>query len=224
MGLAWSSYQVKAEAITVAHSSFIASQNIAKMQKEIWKDVKGYEGLYQISNLGKIKRLSRLSYQRFGKLLLNEKVMSNVIDNNGYVVVSLTNNKKQRKFLVHRLIAIHFIKNNNNLPCINHIDGNKQNNDISNLEWCSYSQNNKHALDNNLRKPPAPWKGKFGTENKTSKKVGQYNLNGDLINIYPCVHEVYRKLRFPVTNIAAACRGKQKTAYGFKWKYINQEK
>lgn len=99
---------------------------------EIWKDIKGYNGHYQVSNLGKIKSFKRCPQ---GKLLKTN------IDCDGYETVSLTLNKKPRKYKVHRLVAIAFLDNTNNLTEINHKDKNKLNNKVDNLEWCSRRYN-----------------------------------------------------------------------------------
>lgn len=111
---------------------------------EQWKDVLGYEGIYQISNFGNVKRLSIVLHNRFYK----EKLLT-ICHNSGtgYDFVCLRKNDKDKNFSVHRLVAQTFIPNPNNLSDVNHIDGNKQNNSIENLEWCSRSDNLKHALN-----------------------------------------------------------------------------
>lgn len=123
---------------------------------EIWKDIKGYEGLYQISSLGRVKSYPRKYYSYWRKTYINynEKILKPLIrsknKNNNYFYCDLYINKKSKHYNIHRLIAIAFIPNPDNKPCINHIDGNKQNNNISNLEWCTIEENNKHALNNGL--------------------------------------------------------------------------
>lgn len=118
---------------------------------EIWKDIKGYEGLYQVSNFGRIRSLDRWRNSGTGGYFQTGKILKTKEDVNGYLRVSLLKNGKYQKMNVHRLIAIAFIPNENNFPIINHKDGNKLNNNISNLEWCTYSYNSKHAYDNELR-------------------------------------------------------------------------
>ena len=108
--------------------------------KEIWKPIKDYEGLYEVSNLGRVKSLRR------------NIIVKPYMNHTGYWMVNLWYNCKQDKRLISRLVAETFIPNPNDYPIINHIDGNKQNNHVSNLEWCTYSQNIKHAHDNGLRK------------------------------------------------------------------------
>lgn len=111
--------------------------------QEIWKDVAGYEGLYQVSNLGNVKSLS---YRNTNKPKLLKKIKLSI----GYETVSLAKDKVSKVFYIHRLVANAFIKNNNDLPTVNHIDGIKTNNIISNLEWMSFSDNNKHAHSTGL--------------------------------------------------------------------------
>ena len=104
---------------------------------EQWKDIKGYEGLYQVSNLGNVKALKK----RAGKSIRNEKLLKTYIDKYGYVYTILCKNNKTHLATIHRLIAEAFIPNPNNLPQINHKDENKQNNNIDNLEWCTCKYN-----------------------------------------------------------------------------------
>ena len=111
---------------------------------EEWKPIKDYEGLYEVSNLGRVKSLN---YKRTGK----EKILKNIECRNGYLAVSLTKLGKQKVFYIHKLVAEAFIPNPDNLPQVNHIDGNKKNNKVSNLEWCDNAYNQKHAWDNNLQ-------------------------------------------------------------------------
>lgn len=115
----------------------------ASLLNEIWKDIPGYEGLYQASNLGRIK-----------SFVINEKIMSAKPNEKGYLGLRLTdvnNNKKKKSWRVSRLIAITFHPNPNNLPEVNHIDGIKQNNRADNLEWATHSENVQHCYDTGLK-------------------------------------------------------------------------
>lgn len=120
--------------------------------QELWKPILGYENEYHISNFGNVKSLQRVFTRKDGKkLTIKEKILTPSMDKKGYPRITLCNiNKKQITPKVHRLVAEHFIENPNNYTQVNHIDGNKQNNNITNLEWCTVLQNNVHAKENNL--------------------------------------------------------------------------
>ena len=108
---------------------------------EIWKDVVGYEGLYEVSSLGRVKSVKR------------NKILSQKHNWDGYLRIQLWRNNKNKYVSIHRLVAEAFIENPNTKPFINHIDGNKQNNKVDNLEWCTQKENIKHAFDNVLSTP-----------------------------------------------------------------------
>ena len=120
--------------------------------EEKWKSIKNYEGLYEVSNTGLIKSLAKSWIS--GKNKVNRKkeesILKSFLSGNGYKTVTLSNNT-YKKYTIHRLVIEHFKINNLNLKEINHIDGNKLNNNIDNLEFCTSSQNKQHAWDNNLR-------------------------------------------------------------------------
>lgn len=115
---------------------------------EIWKDIKGYEGLYQVSNLGRVKSLSRVTSQN---KILPEIILKPQIHGRGYFAVGLYKNGKITNNYIHRLVASTFIINQNNSLQVNHIDGDKSNNYVENLEWVSNSDNNLHAIKNKLK-------------------------------------------------------------------------
>ena len=175
-------------------------------KKEIWRDIKGYEGLYQVSDMGRVKSLERTVTRKNGrKQTIRERILKPRSDGHGYLQVKLCNNSgKQKTVKVHRLVCEAFHKNSENKPCVNHIDENKTNNVASNLEWCTYSENNKH-----------------GTRTaRTCKSVGQYTLNGELVKIWQSTHEVERQMGFANQHISAVALGKAKTAYGYVWRYV----
>lgn len=113
---------------------------------EEWKDIKGYEGIYQVSSYGRVRSLDRI-VERKGKgdFFIKGRVLTQSDDTNGYMKVSLTKHDQKRTFKVHRLVAIHFLDNPNNLPCVNHKDENKLNNNVDNLEWCTKAYNNSYG-------------------------------------------------------------------------------
>lgn len=121
--------------------------------EEIWKDIEGYEGRYQVSNLGQVKRLASVTTGRWGITHLKELIMKQTSDDEGYLSVGLTKDNKQTSYRVHRLVAQAFIPNLENKPEVNHKDGVKYNNLSTNLEWCTDSENMIHALEHGLFRP-----------------------------------------------------------------------
>ena len=118
--------------------------------KEEWKDIKNYEGLYQVSNLGNVKSLERNKSNGKGLVKIDEKILTQNITNWGYCKVALYKNGARKYYKVHRLVAEAFIPNPNNKEQINHIDGNKLNNNVNNLEWNTRIENMNHARINGL--------------------------------------------------------------------------
>ena len=165
--------------------------------KETWKDVIGYEGLYQVSNLGRVKSLPR------NGTILTARLLTPSFDGWGYEQVILSKDNKRKCAKVHRLVATAFIENKNNYPCINHKDENKQNNDSKNLEWCSYSYNNSY--NGRARK----------AGEKTSKKV----LCVELKKVFNSFADAKSKTKISAGNICSCCKGKLKTAGGYHWRY-----
>lgn len=129
---------------------------------EIFKAIEGYEGMYEISTYGNVIS------NHFGK----RKVLKQAMMTSGYKMIILKKDGKQKSLSVHRLVATHFLPNDDCLEQVNHIDGNKLNNNLSNLEWCTRSQNIKHMYDNGLKTyMPLHYKGKFGKDHNRSKSV-----------------------------------------------------
>ena len=174
---------------------------------EIWKDIKGYEGSYQISNRGLVKSLN---FNHTNK----EKILKDKINRKGYRYVTLYCNSKAKYMSIHRLVAEAFILNPNNMPQVNHIDGNKGNNTVENLEWCTEKENVQHAIKTGLLKP-------YGSNNSRSVKIKQLDLNNNLLKIFNSISEAGSLLNIKgkPTGISKVCKGKRVTAYGYKWLY-----
>lgn len=168
------------------------------MNNEIWKDIKEYEGLYQVSNLGNVKRKK------------DNYVFKKNKNSSGYRVVTLTKNKMEKSVSVHRLVANAFIPNPKNKSQINHIDGNKMNNIIDNLEWCTASENMEHAYKNNL-------------EILKGKKIIQYDNNINIIKIWNKISDAEKQLNISHGKISMVCRGKRNKAGGYIWRYYNEK-
>ena len=115
---------------------------------EIWKDIEGYEGLYKVSNLGRIKSLPKFHKTRYSGYMKKERILKPRFDTYGYLMVVLCKNKKEKNYLVHKLVANAFIPNTKNYDCINHKDEDKTNNCVDNLEWCDRYYNNNYGTRN----------------------------------------------------------------------------
>ena len=172
--------------------------------KEIWRDIVGYENLYKVSNLGNVYSLISNKTLSFGKKRA------------GYLFVNLYKNGNNKTKHVHRLVAEAFIPNPENKPQVNHIDGNKQNNCVDNLEWCTCKENMQHASKHNLVSR------RFGEDNIFSKKVIQLDLNYQPIKIWNSTGEIMRKLKIPKQQISKICNKKRKTARGFIFKWYEE--
>lgn len=179
--------------------------------EEIWKDIEGYEGLYQVSNFGNVRSIPRKGTYKTVHILKPGKTRK------GYFQVILTKNSIGKPFRIHRLVAKAFIPNLNNLPQVNHKDGNKLNNCVDNLEWCTNEYNMKESWRLGLRDNIY----KKGKENSRSVIINQYNFQGEFVKKWYCVRDIERELNFDNRNICACARHKRKSAYGFIWRYEN---
>ena len=169
---------------------------------EIWKPIKGYEGLYEVSNKGRIKSLKRYtnSKNEFGNIKQNhnEKILKNNTMKTGYVMTTLYKEGKPKSFFIHRLVAEAFINNPNNYKEVNHKDENKSNNNVENLEWCTRKYNNVYSR---------------------ARKICQYDLDGNFIREWESCYEASRHTKAYESNIRNCCKGKSKTTGGYIWKY-----
>ena len=164
---------------------------------EIWRDIEGYQGLYQISNKGRVKSL------KWGK----ERILKPWINSSGYYYIILCNDSVKKAFRLHRLVAETFITNPYNLPEVNHKDENKKNNCVDNLEWMRHIDNCN-----------------YGTRNeRISRKILQYSKSEEFIREWPSSHEVERVLKIAQTNITQCCKGKRKSAGSFIWRYKEKD-
>lgn len=185
---------------------------------EIWKPIVNYESYYEISNLGNVWSKGKKYVDSLGKVM-NRKPRNVKIHKgtNGYLCVDLNSNNVSSQKYIHRLVAEAFILNPENKPTVNHKDGNKLNNNISNLEWNSYSENNKHATDNNLRQ--SPWTGKFGVNHPQSKSVVQLDKKGNVIDTFVSAREAQEKTGVSYKHISCCCLSKRRSTGGYCWKF-----
>jgi hypothetical protein len=171
---------------------------------EIWKDVKGYEGLYQVSNTGRLKRVAHERADK--KHMLKERIARLSVDKDGYFYVKLRKDGAKRQLFIHRLVAEAFLDNPKSLPAINHKDGIKQNNTVENLEFCTFSYNTQHAYKNGLIK-------------HFVRKVRCIET-GEIFN---SLREVTEKTGISYKHIPCCCRGRRKTVGGYRWEYVESE-
>lgn len=186
------------------------------METEIWKDIVEYEGLYQVSNLGKVRGLSRLIIVGNYKRLVKQRILKPGTDVNGYLFVCLYNGINHRMFRIHRLVAIHFIPNTENKPEVNHIDGIKMNNYALNFEWVNRSENILHGFKIGIIKKSQL--NKFGKDHKSSIPVYQYDMNGNFMHSYDGMTEAERKTGIKQSGISRCASGRRNHAGNFIWK------
>lgn len=179
------------------------------MQNEIWKDIRGYVGLYQVSNLGRVRSLDRYIEVNSRKPYTRHKrgqILKPTPDKDGYLIVGLC----KKKCRVSRITATEFINNPNNYEQVNHKNGDKEDNSVENLEWCSNKYNQEHAYAIGLKKTL-----KFARIDKQSSKV---------INIYDSLKEaVSDNLNSDASTIVKVCRGKRNEHCGYRWVYATED-
>ena len=164
--------------------------------KEIWTTIK-HNNNYEVSNLGKVRNKK------------TKRILKPVFDKDGYLIITLCKEGKQKTEKIHRLVAETFIDNPYNLPQVNHKDENKQNNKIDNLEYCTSKYNTNYGTGIERRRK------------KRSKPVLQFDLNNNFINRYESMREAEKQLK--IKHIYDCCNGKLKTSGGFIWRYVNGE-
>ena len=167
------------------------------MEEEIWCPIKGYEGLYGVSDQGRVRSL------KFGK----ERILKQGRAGGGYLQVGLRKNRERKMCYVHRIVAQTFIPNPDNLPEVNHIDENKENNSVQNLEWCDRKYNINYGTRNQRQ------------SEKLSKPILQYTKYGKFVREWKSTRDVERNLGYFHNSISNCCTGRYKSAYGFIWKF-----
>lgn len=184
------------------------------MKEELWKDIEGYDGKYQISSLGRLRSTYFLDAYGVKRYRIYYIKWSEITK--GYLGTRLClNGKMIDSVKAHRLVAEAFIPNPEGLPQVNHIDGNKKNNRVDNLEWCDNQHNAMHAKVNKLN--PSL---QCLSDNCNARAVDKYSLDGKFIETFKCTKEAAMSCNLKCTSrIITACRDWSKTSGGFKWRY-----
>ena len=187
--------------------------------KEIWKDIEGFEGLYQISNLGRVKSLERKV--KFGSQtrIIKSNIRKLKSKKSGYLFIQFRKNGKEVDFHVHRLVAMAFCDGYFNGADVIHKDGNKKNNIYTNLEWCTRSQNQIHAY--RILKRSCYARGKFGKLSNRSIPVLQLTLKGDLVKAWDSITLAEKGTGIPFHSISKCAHGLIPQSHGFIWKLKN---
>ena len=190
--------------------------------REEWKDIEGYEGMYQVSNKGNVKSLERKVWDSRGYYrTVTEKILKTGESGRGYLIVVLCKNGKMKTCKVHRLVAEAFLENPQGLPEVNHLSEDKTDNSLENLEWvshkynCSYGTRIKRIAEANSKA--------LTNHPKLSKSVIAISKVSGLITEFKSIHEAERVLGINNSNIAACLKGKRKSAGGFYWMYAEEE-
>jgi hypothetical protein len=191
---------------------------IQDLENEIWKDVVGYEGIYQISNKQRIKRIALSKIIDNINVDFQERIVKTRLNYKGYDVLNLCKNKERISTSLHRIIAKAFIPNPENKHQVNHINGIRKDNRIENLEWTTVSENVLHSYRKLGKKSNT-----LGKLNRCGKKVAYYDLLGNLKGTFLSTMDAERNLKVKNTNISAVCLGKKNKTNGYIFKYYNEK-
>lgn len=180
---------------------------------EEWRNIKDYEGFYQVSNLGRVRSIDRVINNRFFK----GQIRKPKLDKYGYLVVNLSMNKKSKFYTIHRLVAKAFLENPNNFPEVNHKNEIKTDNCVENLEWCttqynsSYGSRAEKIIETRNKKELK----------KAEKPVIMLTFEGKPINEYKSISEASRQNNISIGNLWSVLNGRLKHTGGYCWKYKN---
>lgn len=191
---------------------FTSDLHLGHKTEEVWRDVVGYEGLYQVSNIGRVKRLAHtreISPKGYKQIVSYKEKIISPCRTDRYIQLQLSKNGKKQPVLVHRLVAEAFIPNPNNLPCVNHKDENKHNNCADNLEWCTQKYNLNYGEGYKIHT--------HLMRTRHGKAVDQYDKNGKFITTYDCANDV--EPEYSVSHVISCCKKKRKSHKNFIWVY-----
>lgn len=184
------------------------------MKNEVWKDVPNYEGIYKVSNFGRIKMVKRTLIDSLGKKINKKEHILKPRTGNRYYMIALYKNGKREDLLLHRLIAQTFIPNPENKPFVNHKDENCFNNCSDNLMWCTQKENMNWGTINE----------RMSKNSKSKRKVNQYDMDGNFIKQWDCMTDFYKSKGLKLkTGIIECCKGRRQSHMGYKWKYADED-
>jgi len=192
---------------------FYQNISLQNIEGEEWRSVSGYEGLYMVSNLGRIKSLKREIRKN---IWINDKIKSqNLGGSKKYLVITLSKDKVKKTMNTHRVVAIAFIDNVENKKCVNHKNGVQTDNRAENLEWVTYTENMHHAFNTGLIENAKGW------DSKTAKPVNQLTMEGEIIKTFPSALAASKAMGSGLGNISEVCNKKRyrKSMFGFRWEY-----
>lgn len=182
---------------------------------EIWKPVPNYEGLYEVSNFGNVRSIYRY-----------KKVLKPMLSNTGYKRVDLFKNKKKQQVSIHRLVAKVFVANPYNKPFVNHKDETRYNNNADNLEWVTHKENCNYGTAIKRRVNNTDYSKRHINNARQklvcSKPIRQIDANGDVVAIWASINECARANGWQASNISRSCKNESATAYGFKFREVDQ--
>lgn len=191
--------------------------------KEIWKDIEGYEGLYQVSNLGRVKSLERQVWKKRQQcyMRVRERIIQQYISKVGYYVVVLCQNGRKKTYYVHRLVAKAFIPNSENKPEIDHINTIRTDNRINNLRWATSKENSNNPLS---KLHISEWQKenlRFGKDNINSIPIVQLSMKGTYIRSFDAIADAERETGIDHSNISVNLKEKTCHAGGYRWMYLS---
>ena len=190
--------------------------------QEIWKDIKGYEGLYQVSNLGRIKSLDKKTKNKNGEFIKKGKILKQSENSKGYLRIQLTSNKGQRKrMFVHRLVAQHFVKKEEGKNIVNHLDCNPKNNCYNNLEWTTLKGNSQYMTKLGRNKRTQEWivNLKKTLQKTLGKKVVRIDMKTKDVKIYDYLNQT-KMDGFVSSSVSKCCNGIRNKHKGYYWKFF----